>query len=29
VSVGAPLTLFEPQRSSLHDAFVKLVGQAP
>jgi ABC-2 type transport system ATP-binding protein len=29
VSAGAPLTLFEPQRSSLHDAFVKLVGQAP
>lgn len=26
VAASAPLTLFEPQRSSLHDAFVQLVG---
>jgi ABC-2 type transport system ATP-binding protein len=26
VSAGAPLTLYEPQRASLHDAFVRLVG---
>ena len=29
VAAGAPLTLFEPQRASLHDAFVRLVGRAP
>ena len=26
---GAPLILFEPQRATLHDAFVRLVGEAP
>ena len=26
VSVGAPLTLFEPTKASLHEAFVRLVG---
>ena len=29
VAAGAPLTLFEPQRATLHDAFVRLVGEAP
>ena len=26
VAAGAPLSLYEPQRASLHDAFVRLVG---
>ena len=25
-SAGAPLLLYEPQRATLHDAFVRLVG---
>lgn len=29
VAAGAPLTAFEPARATLHDAFVKLVAQAP
>ena len=28
VAAGAPLTLFEPSRATLHDAFVRLVGAA-
>jgi ABC-2 type transport system ATP-binding protein len=28
VAVGAPLTAFEPTRATLHDAFVRLVGDA-
>lgn len=28
VSAGAPLTLFEPTKASLHEAFVRLVGAA-
>jgi ABC-2 type transport system ATP-binding protein len=28
VAAGAPLTLFEPQRATLHEAFVRLVGEA-
>jgi ABC-2 type transport system ATP-binding protein len=27
VAAGAPLSLYEPQRSTLHDAFVRLVGE--
>ncbi|MGE3867010.1 MAG: ABC transporter ATP-binding protein [Hyphomonadaceae bacterium] len=28
-AAGAPLLLYEPQRATLHDAFVRLVGGAP
>ncbi len=29
VAAGAPLTLFEPARATLHDAFVRLLADAP